>query len=631
MVMDTRSVVIGTAGHIDHGKTALIRALTGVDCDRLIEEKRRGITIDLGFASFNGAAEDHTPLRISFVDVPGHKLFIRNMLAGAGCVAAVLLVVSAEEGIKPQTEEHLAICMLLGIRRGIVAITKADLVGPERLEEVSAKVRSFLADSFLGQSDAAIISVSAHTGLGLDDTRRELTSLAASTSIEYPDTPLRLPLDRAFVMKGFVAVVTGTLLSGVLKTGQSLVLEPGKRAVRVRGMQIHNRTEDQAYPGSRVALNLSGIDASEIARGQTLVEQHALSAVALIDVEVILLPGSASLKHRANVHFHAFTSDTLATVSLYKYAPVEPGERRLLRLKLAQPVVIVPGDRFVLRQASPAATIGGGRVLDVYPLHSLRKASRLAWLEKVQYAPLEQQLLLRVERRGHAGIEYRDLSLEMGLQQETLQRFAGPLIQRGALMDVSTELLITAEQIQSVTCSVLTYVKADTLHAGLKRSEVISHLRLRPQVVDLVLARLAANGKLTVLGERFYGMRADTSTAQSNAQSAIAETFRLAKLATPLAAEVAARLHLSDADMRRHMTLLLRDGVLVKMGNNEVYIHRDALHALRLQLAAWCGKTIDVGGFKDLTGLTRKHAIPLLEYLDRERITRKLGDRRLVL
>jgi selenocysteine-specific elongation factor len=633
MVMAPRSVVIGTAGHIDHGKTALIRALTGVDCDRLIEEKRRGITIDLGFASFNGTAEDHTPLRISFVDVPGHKLFIRNMLAGAGCVAAVLLVVSAEEGIKAQTEEHLAICMLLGIRRGIVVITKADLVSPERLEEVSAKVRSFLADSFLGQSDAAIIPVSAHTGLGLDDLRRELTALAGSTSIEYPDTPLRLPLDRAFVMKGFGTVVTGTLLSGDMQTGQSLVLEPGGRAVRVRGMQIHNRAEDHAHAGSRIALNLSGIDASEIARGQTLVEQQSLSAVALMDVEVTLLPGTAALKHRAVVHFHVFTSDTVGAVSLYTYAPVEPGERRILRLKLSQPIVIVPGDRFVLRRASPATTIGGGRVLDAHPLQNLRKASRLALLEKLQDAPVEQQLLLRVDRRGNAGIEYHDLTLEMGLQREALQRFAKPMIQRGTLIEISNELLITPEHIQSVTESVITCIGTDTHHVGLKRSEVRSHLRLRAQVVDFVLARLAANGTLTVAGERFYSVRVDASTsvAQSTTLSAIADTFRLAGLATPLAADVAGRLNLSDADLRRHMTLLLRDGVLVKMGNNEVYIHRDALQALRLQLADWRGKPLDVSAFKELTGVTRKYAIPLLEYLDRERITRKEGDRRLVL
>jgi selenocysteine-specific elongation factor len=633
MVMPSRSVVIGTAGHIDHGKTALIRALTGVDCDRLMEEKRRGITIDLGFASLNAKAEDDAPLRISFVDVPGHKLFIRNMLAGAGCVAAVLLVVSAEEGIKPQTEEHLAICSLLGIRRGLVAITKVDLVSPERLKEVTAKVRSFLAGSFLGQSHARIIPVSAHTGVGLEDLRRELITLAGATSIGYPDTLLRLPLDRSFVMKGFGAVVTGTLLSGVLQTGQALVLEPGGREVRVRGIQVHNHTENHAHAGSRVALNLSGIDASEIARGQTLVEQQSLGAATLLDVEVTLIPGAAALKHRASVHFHAFTSDTVATVSLYTYAPVEPGERRLLRLKLSQPVVLVPGDRFVLRQSSPAITIGGGRVLDVHPLQNLRKSGCLAWLQKLQNAPVERQLLLRVDRRGNAGIDYRDLSLEMGLQRETLHRVAKPMIQRGTLIEVSSELLMTPEHIQSVTESVITCMKADTLHAGLKRSEVRSQLRLRAQVFDFVLARLAANGKLTVTGDRFYSVRADATppAAQATTLSAIADAFRSAGLATPLAAEVAARLNLSDADLRRHMTLLLRDGVLVKMGNNEVYIHRDALQALRLQLANWRGKTIDVSGFKELTGLTRKHAIPLLEYLDRERVTRKDGDRRLVL
>jgi selenocysteine-specific elongation factor len=396
MVMPIRSVVLGTAGHIDHGKTTLVRALTGVDCDRLMEEKRRGITIDLGFASLDAVAPNGTPLRISFVDVPGHKVFIRNMLAGAGCVAAVLLVVSAEEGIKPQTEEHLAICSLLGIQRGIAAITKVDAVTAERREEVTAQIRSFLRGSFLDTSHASILSVSARTGEGIEELRRELISLAVETTISYRDQVLRLPLDRAFVMKGFGTVVTGTLLSGVLQIGQSLALEPSGRVVRVRGMQIHNHAEELAQAGCRIALNLAGVDISDVSRGQTLVEQQTVNAVTLIDAEVTLLPSCAGLKHRAKVHFHAFTSDTVATVSLYTYNAVEPGERRLLRLRLSEPVVLMPGDRFVLRQASPAATIGGGQVVDVHPLSNFRKAKCLAWLENLQNASDEQQLFLRV-------------------------------------------------------------------------------------------------------------------------------------------------------------------------------------------------------------------------------------------
>src|SRR3984885_7125130 len=340
MTKAIKSVVVGTASHIDHGKTTLVRALTGVDTDRLPEEKRRGITIDLGFASLEAEAADHGRLRISFVDVPGHKLFIRNMLAGAGGIDAVLLVISAEEGVKPQTEEHLAICSLLGVCRGLTVITKVDAVSPGRLEEVSSEIGMFLRGTFLDGNHAGILPVSARTGQGLDDLRRELILLAMNSTVPNPYYLPRLPLDRAFVMKGFGTVVTGTLLSGELHLGETLALEPGSHSVRVRGMQTHGRPEEQVRSGSRVALNLAGIEVSEASRGQTLVAPETLTAVTTIDVEASLLSGSSSLKHRARVHFHAFTSETLATVSFYGYDSAEPGTHRIMRLRLHKPVVL---------------------------------------------------------------------------------------------------------------------------------------------------------------------------------------------------------------------------------------------------------------------------------------------------
>ena len=632
MVMPIKSVVIGTAGHIDHGKTTLVHALTGVDCDRLSEEKRRGITIDLGFASLDGITKDNTSLRISFVDVPGHKLFVRNMLAGAGCVDAVLLVISADEGVKPQTEEHLAICNLLGVRRGVVAVTKVDTVSPERLEAILSEIRLFLHSSFLGQCHAAIIPVSARTGEGLEDIRRELFRLAAETTPSNPDHLLRLPLDRVFVMKGFGSVVTGTLLSGAIQTGQSLALEPGGRIVRVRGMQIHGRPEEHADAGCRIALNLSGIEVSEVSRGQTLVEQQTLNAVTTIDVEATLLPGCPGLKHRSMVHFHVFTSDALATVSLYGYDTVVPGERRLMRLKLSKPVVLLPGDRFVLRQASPATTIGGGRVLDVHPLPNLRKAKCLAWLKELQDSSLEQQLLLRVTRRGMARLEERGLTAETGLTQEVLQRLAGTLSRTGRLLRIPGGILMTREHLESAAKGVISRLTADLSHAGLKRSEMRSQLNLSAEVLDFIVDELVRERKLTMKGELIYATRNDTSASDPDAKSlsAIADAFRLAGLTTPLVAEVAAKLNLPDAEMRRLMTLLLREKILVRMGNEAVYLHRDALDALHSQMDQLRGQTIDVAGFKRLTGVSRKYAIPLLEYLDRERITRKVGDQRLV-
>jgi selenocysteine-specific elongation factor len=632
MPESVRSVVVGTAGHIDHGKTALVRALTGVDTDRLPEEKKRGITIDLGFASLDAITADHRPVQISFVDVPGHHHFIHNMLAGAGCIDAVLLVISAEEGVKPQTKEHLAICTLLGIRRGLAVITKADAVSEPDLERVRSQVQGFLRGTFLN-TGAGILPVSAHAGQGLEELRNELSSLAMGTSRRSPDYVTRLPLDRAFVMKGFGTVVTGTLLSGTLRTGQSVALEPGGVVARVRGMQTHRRAEECVASGSRVALNLAGIDVSDVSRGQTIVEPGALAAVTTIDVEASLLADSKELKHRATVHFHAFTSDTLATVLLYGYNAAEAGAHRLMRLQLHKPVMLVPSDRFVLRQCSPSATIGGGRVLDAHPLPHLRKAKCLAWLEAIKEASLEEQIVQRVSRRGTAGLSLQMLTAETGLTGEALHRIAAPLTGDGRLVLVHGEIWFTKEALESATDKIVRRLKIETKASGLKRSELRSQVALGAEIFDFLLDRLVREQRLKLQGEMVFPAGTDQQITNPDIKllSALAAAYEASGLAAPSAVEVASHLKLNDGEMRRLMTLLLREKTLIRMGTDELYIHRTALGGLRTQIRELRGQVLDVARFKQITGLSRKYAIPLLEYLDRERITRKDGDRRIVL
>jgi len=624
-----KSVVIGTAGHIDHGKTALVRALTGVDTDRLPEEKRRGITIDLGFASLDTVAPNGSPLRISFIDVPGHKLFIRNMLAGAGGIDAVLLVISAEEGVKPQTEEHLAICNLLGVRRGLIAVTKIDAVSAEHLAETCSGIRTFLSGSCLDESHASILPVSARTGEGLDTLRRELLALAMSTEARNPDHVPRLPVDRAFVMKGFGTVVTGTLLSGEFRAGESLLLEPGSIDVRVRGMQTHGHAEERASAGSRVALNLAGVELSEVNRGQTLVAQGTLQTSTMVDVEVTLLSNAPTLKHRSRVHFHAFTTDTLATVSLYGYQPVEPGSGRLMRLKLQKPMVLVAGDRFVLRQSSPAATIGGGRVLDAQPLPNLRKGKCLTLLEALRDASLEEQLFLRISRSGTAGLTIHQLTTETGLTRKAILRISESLVNNGRLLLASEGRLLTRESLAEACENITKRVQA----GGLKRSELKNQTALNTEVFDFLLKKLAWEGKLRLHGETIYSSESNSQpvTQANDMLFAIASIYEAAGLVAPSSSEVAAKLGLEETEMRKLMTLLLRERILVKMGMQELYIHQKAINKLRDEMRAMHGQTIDVARFKQITGLSRKYAIPLLEYLDRERITRKDGDRRLVI
>jgi len=626
----SKSVVIATAGHIDHGKTTLVRALTGIDTDRLPEEKRRGITIDLGFASFETHAPDGSPLRISFVDVPGHSLFVRNMLAGAGCVPAVILVVAANEGIMPQTVEHLAICELLGISQGLTVITKADTVSESQLLDVTHSIERFLQGTFLGKDHAPVLTVSATTGEGLEVVRAELAKLALRIHRGNSDALLRVPLDRSFVMKGFGAVVTGTLMSGTMHIGEMLQLEPGSRAVRVRGLQTHGLPQQSAEPGSRVAANLSGIDANEIRRGQTLVSPKALSPVDTIDAEVRLLQGAPALKHRANIHFHAFTSETMASVFLYGYEAVQPGTVRLMRIKLTEPIVLVPGDRFVLRQPSPAGTIGGGRVLDAHPEARQRKAATVVWLDQLATASPAQQISLRVARRKTIGITIDALSTETGLTVDAIRRYASTALQCGELLAVSENLLLSRENFLTAASAIMTFLGAGI---AVKSSVLRSRTALGPEVFDYVLSSQVREKKLRLCGEMVSIFRTENSTSNVETQrlATVANTFRDAGLAVPSVIEVARRLNLDEAEMRRLVTLLQRDKTIVRMGDDNLFIHSEALNQLAAKITQLRGSLMDVAGFKELTGLSRKYAIPLLEYLDRQRITRNQGNQRLIL
>jgi selenocysteine-specific elongation factor len=625
-----RSIVIGTAGHIDHGKTALVRALTGIDTDRLPEEKRRGITIDLGFASFEIAAPDSTPTRISFVDVPGHALFIRNMLAGAGCVPAVMLVIAADEGVMPQTREHLAICQLLGMCDGFTVITKCDMVSEAQLFEMRNQIAAFLKGSFLyGHS---IVTASAHNGTGLESVQAELATLALRVHAGKPNCPVRLPIDRTFVKKGFGAVVTGTLLGGRIRVGDNLALAPGSRIVRVRGLQTHGESEEAARPGSRVAVNLSGVDSSEISRGQTLVVPDELRATDTIDAEVDLLAGAPPLKHRARVHFHAFTSEVMATVVLYRNEAVEPGGTRLARLRLSAPIVLVPGDRFVIRQPLPAGTIGGGLVLDAHPLPQARRSETREWLEKAATATSEQQLMLRVQRRGSQGMRFDDLGREMGLTIAAVRELVVAPVNRGEVRIMAADLLIAEDAIRHVSEDILPHLKSAGA-GGIKRSELQSRTELPPEVLSVVVDRLVADRKAQVRNEvvAIAGAGPQISGKESRELRTLSAAYLSAGLAAPSVREAAAQLRIPEPELRRLITLLLREKTLVRMGSDDAFVHAEPLRQLAARLGTMRGRSIDVTGFKELTGLTRRHAIPLLEYLDRERITRKQGDVRLIL
>ena len=631
-----KSVIVGTAGHIDHGKTALVKALTGIDADRLEEEKRRGITIDIGFAHLELPIPDGDTLRLGFVDVPGHERFVRNMLAGIGGIDLVLLVIAADESIKPQTGEHFDICRLLAVRRGITVLTKSDLVDPETLDVVRLEVEDFLRGTFLGQP-SPIIPVSSLTGAGIDDLKRALVRMAADAPSKDSSSLARLPIDRVFSMKGFGTVVTGTLISGTISKEDELEVFPKGTLVRVRGVQVHGKAAEQATAGQRTALNLAGVTTEELARGMTLAPPATLHATAVIDVELSLLASAKPLKDRARVHFHSYTFETVATVVLSDRKQVAPGETAFARLRLADPTLLLPGDRFIVRRFSPVVTIGGGVVLDAAPLPKVKREA-VEHLLKVSVAGEREQILMaRIARRGYEGLSIQNAVAETGWRPEVITAsLRGPLGQ-GQVMRIG-DLLVYSAAIASLKlllpAAVEKFHEQNPLAPGISKETLREQRRLGPEVFAALLDILIREKKLEINGEyvRSAGRGVVMKDEEAESKKIIEAAFASAGLKVPALKDVLAGLKVDKARAQKIVTLLLRDKVLVKISEDLVF-HQIALADLRKRMAAEKIKTprIDVARFKDMTGVSRKYAIPLLEYLDRERVTRRVGDERIIL
>jgi selenocysteine-specific elongation factor len=633
-----KSVIVGTAGHIDHGKSALVRALTGIDPDRLEEEKRRGITIDLGFANLDLQGPGGEPIRIGLVDVPGHERFVRNMLAGVGGIDLVLLVVAADESVKPQTREHFEICRLLSVQRGITVLTKSDLVDAETLEVVTMEVAEFLAGSFLDPATSPIIPVSSKTGAGLDQLKRELARLAAEAPAKDSGAVFRLPIDRVFTMKGFGTVVTGTLISGTVQKEQEVEVHPTGKRLRVRGVQVHGRPAEQATAGQRTALNLAGVETTELARGMMLTPPEMFHPAVKLGVRLDLLPSAKPLRQYARVHLHAFAAETIARVTLLETKQLLPGESGFARLKLDRPIVLFPGDRFILRQYSPVITIGGGRVLDAGdPPIRIERDQILPFLQTIANASPREALLARVNRRWIFGLTVAEAVAETGWLPAHVQRLAAELKQAGEIA-IFDNVLITSRWLERVRQDILAraayFHDANPLLPGINKEELrawkYGHAELFDGVIGVLLRekKLEADGELLRLPGRGVVLRDE----EAESKSQIEQAFAKAGLQVPGLKEVLASLPVDKVRAQKIVTLLLRDHVLVKLSDDLVF-HRASLEALRQRIVAQKAKTpkLNVGNFKDLFGVTRKYAIPLLEYLDRERVTRRVGDERVIL
>lgn len=636
-----KHVILGTAGHVDHGKTALVKALTGIDTDRLKEEKERGISIELGFAYLDLGPE----LRLGVVDVPGHERFVKTMLAGAGGIDLVLLVVAADEGVMPQTREHLAICQLLGVKKGLVALTKRDLVEEDWLLMMEEEVRKVLAGTFL--EGAPIIPVSAVTGQGLEELKTQLRVLTENLTPRSSEGIFRLPVDRSFSIKGFGTVVTGTMISGKIKVGDTVEILPSAITARVRHLQVHGQEVTQAFAGSRTALNLAGIEPSQVPRGYFLALPGSLKPGQRLDVQVALLADApAPLKHGARVRLHLGTAEVLARIILLEGKELAPGQETLAQLRLEEPLAGAAYDRLVLRSYSPSTTIGGGTILDPSPPLTRRKnPDLLARLRALTGGGPLQLLEKALQGAGPKGLSAKELAAAANLQAEAILPLAKILEERGLAevlnvgpageqkrylwrahyQGLKEKILKELERYHAQNPLAPWYPSREELRTRINKT-------LDTFIYQQALIELEQEKSLQIQGERLRMSqhRPQLSSSQTELKTKLEKIYSQAQLSPPSWAELKGQLSLGlqqEQEIKSLLHLLLEEGILIKI-KTDFFLHRNAYALLREKVEAYFSRNTEMGvsHFKDLLNLTRKYAVPYLEHLDEIGVTQRQGD-----
>ncbi len=637
--MAIKRIILGTAGHIDHGKTTLVKALTGIDTDRLKEEKKRGITIELGFAHLTLPSG----VRLGIVDVPGHERFIKNMVAGASGIDLVALVIAADEGIMPQTREHLEICELLGVKSGIVVLTKKDLVDEEWLQLVKEDVLQGLKGTFLEQ--APVVTVSAVTGEGLEELVEVLDNLVAHIPDRSAEGPFRLPVDRVFTIKGFGTVVTGTALSGRLKVGEEVVIYPQGLSSRVRRIQVHGQDRDFAEAGLRTALNLQGIEKEDVERGHVVAHPGVLQPSYILDLDLRYLSSAPRpLLHNTRVRFHIGTSEILGRIFLIGRERVDPGSRALVQIRLEEPVVCWRGDHFVIRSYSPMVTIGGGVVLD--PLARRRKRSQRHQLEELKLlrdGTPQEVVFYHVKRAGILGITEEKLALRVSLFGEALKKVLQELASQGKIRQIYGEgrkIYICGELYARLKEEILErlarFHQKIPLRPGLSKEDLRHRLPsgLDVRVFETMLKELEQEGKIAREKEliRLATHRIVLADELEELKKNIEEAFRQEGFQPRDKDEILSQFRENPDLTVEIYHLLLKEGLLIPVKENLVY-HVEVIEEIKQRLREFFRehKELAVGDFRKLlSGASRKYLIPLLEYLDRERFTMRLGDKRIL-
>jgi selenocysteine-specific elongation factor len=640
-----RRLVVGTAGHIDHGKTALVRALTGIDTDRLPQEKERGITIELGFAHLDLG----DGLVAGVVDVPGHERFVKSMAAGAGGIDLALLVVAADEGVMPQTREHVDILRLLGIRAGVIALTKSDLLpdlGADWLPLVHADLDEVTSGTFL--ETAPRVAVSSRTGEGLDRLVAALRAVAAGTPDRPADGPLYLPVDRAFTVRGFGTVVTGTLLSGAIAPEDVVELVPGGRsALRVRGVQVHGAKVDRALAGQRTAVNLPGLEPAEVHRGMVLAGQGRLPPSPMLDVELTLLDSAPDpLAQRTKLLLHVGTAQVPATVVLLDRGHLAPGDAAPAQLRLAAPVAALPGQRFILRGFAAVAgrgkTVAGGRVLAIAPRkHRPSRAEDAAGLAALRDGDATARVSRVLADAGARGLDLRELEVRTALSGRALARALELLGAKGEaiLWDRERKAYVAASLldrlVEKAAAAVRAHHQGNPLAPGLPREELRERLGLAdPKLFARVIASLTEKRDIEAEGEvlKERGRRAGGGDADRELLDRVRTNLAASGLTPPDVGELARRLGEPPARVLAAVRLLEKEGEAVRV-TAELYFDAAAVAGLRERLVAFLKERgeITTQEFKELVAATRKWVIPLGEYFDREKVTLRVGDARRVL
>ncbi len=630
-----KQVILGTAGHIDHGKTSLIRALTGIDTDRLKEEKLRGITIELGFAHMEMPGGE----RLGIVDVPGHEKFVKHMVAGATGIDLVALVIAADEGVMPQTREHMEICELLHVKKGLVVLTKTDLVDdPEWLDMVREDIAEFLKGTFL--EGCEIIAVSAATGEGIDALKNSLAGLFAEVESRSSEGPFRLPVDRVFTMRGFGTVITGTSISGRLQIGDPVVIYPNGLKSKVRGIQVHGNDVQEVLPGQRTAVNLQGMERALIERGNVLASAGALSPSHMVDVQLELLRSAPRpLKHRAKIRFHSGTAEHLATIILLDREELKPGDKTFAQVRLDLPTVVLRGDRFVLRSYSPVQTIGGGAVLNPLPRKHKGPAKKEAAraLEQLYTSSDPEIILWHLHDAGWAGLSEADLRIRANVPQKflekTLQQFTST--KKVVLYDKENRRLIHPDALEEMKSSVME-ILADyhgrfPLKAGMPKEEIPALLSkpLDVKIYNFVLRQLAEADQVAQEMEwvRLTTHKVALNKDEDTIRQKIEKAFRDSGLQPPFFKEVASGLPGTAKQHQEVLQWMLAKGTLVKT-KEEIYFHASAMAELQNRLVAWLKEhgEITTPQFKEMTSVSRKYTIPLLEYFDGQKVTIRVGE-----